>query len=90
MVFDDHMRASARVLANHCLMGGGIDAAFGDVGGGGQGGGTGLQGMDALRQGLVSSCHLAIICTAINIVRLELGAVRSLFHRVHAGEPSDP
>lgn len=55
MVFDDDMRASARVLAKHSLMGGSF--THGDFGGdsewGGRGG-TGLQGMGSLGQSLVS------------------------------------
>lgn len=71
-------------------MGGGIDVAFGDVGGGGQRGGTGLQGMGALRQSLVGSCHRALICTAINIVRLELGVVRTGVDRYTQANQATP
>lgn len=49
MVFDDDMRASARILARHSLMDGGLS----DGGQGGQGG-VGLRGMGSLRQSLVS------------------------------------
>lgn len=56
MVFDDNMRASARVLANHSLMGG--MAGDDSVGAGGgrwrERGVAGLQAMGSLRQSLVS------------------------------------
>ncbi|CAM9295241.1 unnamed protein product [Laminaria digitata] len=54
MVFDDDMRASARVLANHSLMGGmRADDGVGAGGGRWQGRGVaGLQGMGSLRQSL--------------------------------------
>lgn len=69
MVFDDDMRASARTLANHALMDGGVNAGGGGVGGSGGrgrwggrrslgGGGAGLQGMGALRESLVSQMGL--------------------------------
>lgn len=56
MVFDDDMRSSARVLANHTLMDGGIngDVRGGDGSGWGGSGGSGLIGMGLLRQSLVS------------------------------------
>ena len=57
MVFDDDMRASARVLANHSLMGGmmGDDSIGPDGGPWRERGVAGLQGMGSLRQSLVSS-----------------------------------
>lgn len=56
MVFDDDMRASARVLARHALIGGGVNGGIGDGDNGGGGGSAwGMKGVSgAIRESLVS------------------------------------
>lgn len=67
MVFDDHMRASARALAHHALMDGGMLDGGAMLGSGGWGGwgdvgrGGGLHGIGSLPGSLVSIFEFTVV-----------------------------